>query len=114
LGEEWPNDSNYTVSFIFSVNITRMGAENDYMTNLESKALVNSLAEDVGYAKIFTNASLPSVPPSDEVFGFELDQHLFQLSEDPNVQNDISEEHSEELEATNENNEDNILDEQNI
>lgn len=46
------------------------------------------------------------MPASDKVFGFDLDQDLFQLSEDLNVQNDISEEHSEEIEATNEKNED--------
>ena len=87
-----------------SVNINRLGADNDWTTNLESKALANSLAEDVGYEKIFKNASLPTVPPSDEIFGFELDKDLFQLaSADTNVQNDIPQEDLEEAEITNEN-----------
>ena len=75
-----------------SVNINRMGTENDYTTNLESKALANSLAEDVGYSKIFNNASLPDVPPSDEVFGFELDWDLFLLSEQEPLQTDSGDE----------------------
>ena len=88
-----------------SVNINRLGAENDYTTNLESKALANSLAEDIGYEKIFSNASLPNVPDSDEVFGFELDRDLFKLSQQPG--SDPPQEDSEELESTNDESEDN-------
>ena len=70
------------------------------------------MAEDVGYEKIFTNASLPAVPPTDEVFGFELDKDLFQLaSADTNVQNDIPQEDLEQAEITNDN-EDTVLDAQ--
>ena len=74
------------------------------------------MAEDVGYSKIFENASLPDAPPSDKVFGFELERDLFLLSEQEPPQTDNGDEqeqeNSEDTGFTNDNEEDDILDEQ--
>jgi hypothetical protein len=81
-------------------NAERRNAENHYTTNIESKAVANSVALDVGYEEPpFKDTSLPGTTPTKELFGFEepgdksadpqtmeQDEESLQDNDDENVQ----------------------------
>jgi hypothetical protein len=53
-------------------NAERQNAENHYTTNIESKAIANYVALDVGYEELpFKDISLPGMAPTKELCGFE-------------------------------------------
>ncbi len=52
-------------------NINRRGAEHNYTANIESKAIANSLALDVGFAQPFPDVCLPCCPKSEELLGLD-------------------------------------------
>ena len=57
-------------------NVTRRGATDHKTKNVESLALANSLAEDIGYETIFEDVSMPSGPPTDESLGFDIHRDM--------------------------------------
>mmetsp|Transcript_38152 Transcript_38152/g.114070 ORF Transcript_38152/g.114070 Transcript_38152/m.114070 type:complete len:415 (+) Transcript_38152:451-1695(+) len=75
-------------------NVVRRNAEEHFPTNIESKAVANSLAEDAGYETPFKDVSLPSGPPTNELFGFELmkDSHTSTGGEATTPNDDVEEE----------------------
>jgi hypothetical protein len=53
-------------------NVKRRRREKTFTKNIESKAVTNSLASDMGYELPFLNVTLPSVPQTSEQIGFDL------------------------------------------
>eukprot|EP00978_Attheya_sp_CCMP212_P044242 scaffold305017_cov25-Attheya_sp.AAC.1 len=54
-------------------NVVRRNVEDTTFTsNIESQAVANSLAADVGYQAPFQDVTLPGVPDTDEEMGFDL------------------------------------------
>eukprot|EP00978_Attheya_sp_CCMP212_P049455 scaffold666453_cov161-Attheya_sp.AAC.1 len=53
-------------------NVVRRNVEDTFTSNIESKAVANSLAADVGYQAPFQDVTLPGIPDTDEEMGFDL------------------------------------------
>jgi hypothetical protein len=53
-------------------NVVRRNMEDAFTSNIESKAVANSLAANVGYQAPFQDVALPGVPDTDAEMGFDL------------------------------------------
>ena len=88
-------------------NVRRRGAEDYETDNIESLALVNSLAKDNGYGLPFPDVSIPSNPLTEEKMGFDLGIGAtgnpdYQAEENNNIDAEEEEEGGEEGNADDE------------